>query len=307
MTPNKHTLITVASWEARFLLATVRIINEGAVSEILLYFYREYSPSTAANREVIHKLCKSIGIKIAEVELYFEDPVATWKAIYKTVYQADGFDYPVLMDITTMPRECIWILLDFLREKVPCVTYVYSRPQEYDSEWLSRDPGKPRLVFKLGGEIRIGLPTTLLVLSGFDIDRVLQMKNTFEPEKTLIGLQTGDQFGNDVFNILRHREIFLKNETGAEKDEVELFFLDALSPDHGLEVIQKELWPHLEKSNIIMTSLGPKLSSIALFRAHMEHPELALAYAPSRQYNLYYSKGMKDTISGTLCFGAPNG
>ena len=48
----------------------------------------------------------------------------------------------------------------------------------------------------------------------------------------------------------------------------------------------------------VMSSLGPKLTSVALYQIHRQYPQIALVYAPSGEYNPNYSKGIGDTITG---------
>ena len=49
-----------------------------------------------------------------------------------------------------------------------------------------------------------------------------------------------------------------------------------------------------------MSSLGPKLSAVALYQIHKLHPSTALAYAPSQEYNREYSTGLGETFYGQV-------
>ena len=74
-------------------------------------------------------------------------------------------------------------------------------------------------------------------------------------------------------------------------------------PDHGQAVILEQIRPYLDSHNIVMSSLGPKLSAVALYRIQREHPQIGLAYAPSREFNKDYSSGISDAITGILWDG----
>ena len=55
-----------------------------------------------------------------------------------------------------------------------------------------------------------------------------------------------------------------------------------------------------EKYNIILSSLGPKIGSLALFLVKQRLPEVALAYAPSNEFNRDYSKGLGSCLYGNM-------
>ena len=108
--------------------------------------------------------------------------------------------------------------------------YVYHRPESYDPEWLSRDPGRPRLVYKLSGIASLGRPICLIITTGFDPERTRQLMWYYEPRMTLLGVQSGIQFDNQDQNVARHRNA-LKEEY--REFDVTEFTLDAYSENHG--------------------------------------------------------------------------
>jgi hypothetical protein len=116
----------------------------------------------------------------------------------------------------------------------------------------------------------------------------------YEPKTTLLGVQTGNQFGNQSQNIDIHRSL-ISPESGVTQ-----FDVNAYSEDHGKATIEAQLQPHLCDSNVVMSSLGPKLSAVALYQIHKLHPSIALAYAPSQDYNREYSTGLGETLHGQV-------
>jgi len=57
---------------------------------------------------------------------------------------------------------------------------------------------------------------------------------------------------------------------------------------------------YLEKYNIILNSLGAKISAISLFKLWLSYPQLALSYIPSKEYNKDYSSGIGEGYSGQI-------
>ena len=172
-----------------------------------------------------------------------------------------------------------------------------SSTKSYDPEWLSRDPSRPRLVYKLSGVATLGRPICLIITTGFDPDRTRHLMWYYEPRTTLLGVQSGNQFDNQKQNIERHKDAL--NEEYAEFDVTE-FPLDAYSEDHGESQLAHQIEQRYKTHNIVMTSLGPKLSAVALFRLHIKFPETALSYTPSHEFNRKYSTGISHSYSGVI-------
>jgi hypothetical protein len=291
---NCKWLFTVASWEERFFLGCERLINSQPFSHFFVFYFSEYAEKTAKNRMDVQKLCNKKNVAYKEILLSFDDSVLSWKSIYDLINSMETRNTNVILDISTMPRETVWSTLDILDKCRAQTFYVYHSPCEYNKDWLSRDPGKPRLVYKLGGIARLGCDTKLVILTGYDVDRVSQLINFFEPSLVLLGVQTGEQFDNITMNVEKHKAEF------GNKSEIELFDINSYSDDLGFSDIKKIVTPHTYNSNIIMSSLGPKMSSISLYKFHVHNEETALAYAPSNEFNPLYSHGIGKTISGKV-------
>lgn len=296
---TNNILITTASWEKRFLEGFRRLIDNFTPENVMMYYYREYVERTLDNRVQVKTLCDEKDVRLKEYELAFESPVDSWKTLYGTIMESPMTGKEVAVDIATMPRETIWTVFHLLTEREAPIVYIYHKPNRYNTEWLSRDPDKPRLVYKLGGLAKLGAPTRLLILTGYDLDRVKQLIAFFEPEVTILGVQTGEQFDNISLNIEKHYGEF---ET---KPEVEIFDVDAYSEDHGFDVIEEQIKGHLDSSNVLMSSLGPKLSAVALYRLHRRYPTTGLVYTPSREFNPEYSYGIGETVVGRLPVESP--
>jgi hypothetical protein len=290
---NKPIIYTAASWEPRFFSGFERITAQFAPERVVMYFYSEYASLSQANRERVSSYCKTNSITLEELELSFADPITAWKVLYSTAAASSGAN-PVLIDITTMPRETTWILFGLFEDRAIPVTWAYHKPEGYNNTWLSRDPDRPRLVPKMGGVTRLGFPIKLLLTSGFDIERARQLILFFEPEQVLVGIQTGSQFGNKLLNTARHLQEFQGSSA------TKLFKIDAYAADCGYESLVREIKEQLTDSNLIMASLGPKTSAVALYRIHKKYPQTSLAYAPSREFNPDYSFGIAETLFGQL-------
>ena len=287
-------LITYASWEDRFREGSLRLIREHTPQKVLMYFFDGYVDMSKENRKKVAEFCQARRIRLLDRELRVtdkaSDSVANWKTLRDTILENIPEKSEVIVDFSTMPREVIWTLFWLLDLRQTVIHYVYHRPQDY-GEWLSRDPQRPRLVYKMSGLSKLGARTVLMVLAGYDVDRVRQLRLFFEPAVTLLGLQEPDR---DTARMEQHGKRFGSDPT------VELFKLNAFAEDHGQSAVEAQVKPHIASHNVIMSSLGPKLSAVSLYRIHRMYPEIGLAYAPSREFNKEYSTGIGEAIKGIL-------
>lgn len=288
-----NTLIAVLGWEDRFYKGIESDLGHYKLDQLLLIRYVECNHLTDESRVKVEELCSTKGVSVQYIEITDKDTVSTWKKLDVFFSNSENFGERVLIEMSTMPRDTIWSLLSFLTNIKSSVDYVYYTPQNYSRDWLSREPGKPRLLFKHSGISRLGKQTALIILTGFEIERTKQLVYFFEPKKTILGLQVGNQFDNKARNIAIHESIKGYTET----DEFEL---DAYSEDNGFNAINAQVEKLKDNFNIIITSLGPKPTAVAIYKTFLQHPEIALSYVPAKEFNPNYSEGIDKRIFGTF-------
>lgn len=291
---NKYdSLVTVLGWEDR---SSKGVLNDLKTNQILKIYALDFEKSQDTppfESEEIQEYCKSHNVEFHKIRISYDTPVNSWKDIGNFILEQSNIGHNMLLNITTMPRETIWSLLFFLRQKKDLsIDYVYYKPKEYTKSWLSKEPYKPRLLFKHSGITELGKQTALIILTGFDADRTRQLVNFYEPIVTVLGIQTGHQFDNENRNDKQKHIAECKGVTSFKE-----FSIDAYSDDHGLSILMKEI-EKLKKYNIIISSLGPKLTAIALYKLYIKYPYIAISYVPSKHYNKEYSKGLGDRITG---------
>lgn len=296
-------LVTTVSWEDRFLAGLEKTIVEEAPDAVVLCRYDIRENWTMEKREDALVLCERHGCPVRDVSLAYSDAGAAWVALREEVRTIGAAEQRVVVDISTMARETMWNVLLLLAENGIGGRYMYTRPESYGG-WTSRDPGRPRLALKLGGEMMLGKPTMLLIVTGFDWERTLQLIRTFDPVVVRLAIQEGDQFDNASRNRAAHEEHF-RGEF--ERRDIEIVGIDAYRGDHGFGRIMEIVEEYAGEYNVLMASLGPKLSGIALYRVQRLVPAAALVYSPSNEYNRGYSKGAGSVIVGRLPGGEYRG
>ena len=287
-------LITFASWEDRFKLGSDRNLENIGARKVLVFYFGSYSEWTKENRDAVEKVCKKKDIEYVSKCLDVNKPAENWQVVLESVEGAIKGQQGVLVDISTMPREIIWYVFWQIEQSSITGQYVYYSPQSYGRDWLSRDPQPPRLVYKLSGLASPSAKTALLVAVGFDFQRVKRLINWYEPAKLMIGIQSESQFERNNTMMEDYRGTLQKEY------DCEMFDLNAFAEDRGMGAIQEKLEQLDSPYNVIMSSLGPKLTAITLYKLQRQKQERGLVYAPSNQFNQEYSSGIGQCFKGTL-------
>ncbi len=287
-------LITFASWEERFLARFVANLHDRRVTSSVIYYLAEFANWSQANREKARRSGDENGVQVSEISLRVAQPADNWRKLLADIPERIPQGGKVLVDLTTMPREFIWIVFWFLEFVHADVEFVYSSPKEYNKDWLSRDPQRPRLLYKMSGIAHAEKRVCLIVMAGYDVDRTQQLINFYEPAVTFLGLQRGEVGSVNNVKMDENRRRF-----SGEPDTC-CFSVDAYSDDQGEADILAQVSSYFDSHNVIMSSLGPKLSAVAMYRIQKRYPQAALAYAPSREFNREYSTGVGSSYWGRL-------
>ena len=149
-----------------------------------MYFYDEYSELSQKNRVCVEKICRDANIRLSTQKLKVDNPASSWSGLRDTLPGSLNDRLQTLVDLSTMPREMIWVLFWFLDLYQCQIGYIYHRPLRY-GDWLSRDPQRPRLVYKMSGLSSLRARTALLILAGYDIERTQQLIKFYELSITL--------------------------------------------------------------------------------------------------------------------------
>lgn len=294
-------LITVLSWEDRYILGLEKNIAEYSPSKIIVFKYNN-PLTTGWKKNNLIKTKEYVGDRLLEVEIDGTKPEKNW-FIFLGIFTTHCKNKMVLVDITTMTREAIWLSLYNCKLNNSNTNFIYYKPEEY-ADWISRDPDKPRLLYKMSGIAKLGAPTLLIITGGYDIQRLDNLIYNFEPKLTIIFLQ----HPNDARNKKNFNEC---QELCRSKYNISMFHqYDAYDIDSSYELILEKLLysenvstgNYIDNFNVILNSLGAKISAITLFKIWLKYPQIALSYIPSKEYNKEYSKGIGEVYTGTVPF-----
>ena len=295
-------LITLLSWEDRYILGLEKNVQIYNPSKILLFWYNTKS-TFEWKKDNLKKTKDLVGNNLIEIEIDGTKPNENWFK-FKDIFATHCLNKSVLVDITTMTRESIWLSLYNCKTSVCKTNFIYYKPGVYSNDWISRDPDKPRLLYKMSGIAKLGAPTLLLVTAGYDMQRLDSLIYKFEPKHTILFFHDGADSRN--LNNLRECEKLFKAKYNIES----VFEYNAYDVDASYNIIINKLnsvfendgQSYLNSWNIILNSLGAKTSAITLFKIWLKYPQVALSYIPSKEYNKDYSTGIGESFVGELSF-----
>ena len=295
---SRELLITFASWEDRFRLGLGRDLRDADADQVLVFGFKSYAERTAKNRRAVELACRKSKVEYMVVWLDVDDPASNWETVNRAIGTAGAGCSGMLLDVSTMPREIIWYVMWQVEQAGLNLRYVYHSPKTYGEDWLSRNPQAPRLVYKLSGLSAASVRTALLVIVGFDLQRVKRLVGWFEPAKLVVGFQGTSQFARNAVAMAKYREQLEREYV--KECACEAFELDAFGEDRGLAAIRRKLEELDPGFNVIMGSLGPKLTAISLYKLQRARQERGLVYAPASQFSLEYSFGIGKQYGGTV-------
>jgi len=288
-------LITVLGWEERFIAGFDKILDSEELDSIILIIFNDYAGMSKMD---IHKTdvedkAKKKNIPLETIELNYNNSIDNWKTLNTFFKEREITD--VLANLTTIPRETIWALLFFLKKNNTEVKYIYFKPIEYSKGWLTKNHKEPRLLFKHSGIFDLDKELLLIVLTGFDETRLIQLVEYYEPQKLIILNQDGSEFENSKRN---KSLINLNTELVTEVQKIDSYLVDDTTKvlDSCIE--------NNSKYNIILASQGPKTSSLSSYNAYLNsNKKIGLSYVPARDFSPSYSTGINEKeISGNLFF-----
>lgn len=291
---NGDLLLGFASWEDRFQLGMYRDLDRVGIRQVLVFYFGSYAERTQEDRDRLDRKCAALGIQCDSCILEVDSPATNWQKVVRRIEEAVRECDRVIVDISTMPREIIWYIFWYVAQSGIEGHYIYHTPNDYGPNWLSRDARSPRLVYKLSG---LSLPsngTVVLVTLGYDIQRARRLFNWYEPKEIIVGIQRDSQFNRNR-ELMESQQKLLEDEYGCS-----VFQLDAFSDDRGEEAIRRVLSEVADDRNILMSSLGPKLTSVSLFNIQQIDSRCGLVYTPSNEFSEDYSSGIGKSYFGKI-------
>lgn len=198
----------------------------------------------------------------------------------------------IVIDITGFTRIDLIIILDYIQSylKNVKIKLIYVSPKEH-GKWLSKGYTEISNIAGFSGFYDVLKPVALIILSGFEKERPLNLVEAYEPQKVILGLSNPavqDAFGKRNAEVhcelLSHPNV---QKFDFSAGDIKLCYVD----------VEKVIKDIRNDFNIVIAPLCTKLSTIACFLLAQKYPEIQLVYCYPQEYNYEtYSCGMKKLL-----------
>ena len=141
---------------------------------------------------------------------------------------------------------------------------------------------KPNLILRHSGIFDLEKQTLLIVCVGYDEKRVLQLYNSFEPNETILLVEKEHKTKVSLDTSFNFSSITNKN----------IYEISSFEEKNIFNKLKDIYENKFEKYNILLCSLGPKLSTIEFFKFQKEYENCGLLYIGSKDYCKNYSSGI---------------
>lgn len=275
-----NTYIIFTSWEDRFITTFKKDISSNEFKKILIF---NYENGHNLNYKKIHldkiEKLNSTNISVDFINMEINNDISNWKLL-NDIFK-NNIEGNVLLNISTMPRNIIYYSLHFLDNLNYKYNVIYYNALEHDPK-LTQSPLTPNLILQHSGIFYSDKKTLLVVSLGYDEKRIYQVYNHFEPKKLII-------LSEDKHKTSIDKDVDFKFTDIEEKDIVKI---NSFEKDNIFNTLEQLVTPLQKGYNVILCSLGPKISSLELYKYNKKYPETGLCYVSLKEYSNNYSIGV---------------
>ena len=293
--PRNYFFICFASFEERSTIAALSLnINQVAGSVT-------FKSRNSDNDYALDLICKKL-INTTIIELNLNNPVNIAQGLTECVKSLIAREtIPLVIDITTFTHEILAMFLKLLfdnNRKFPNVFLLYNGAQDYSDSiskgrkqmWLSKGCRDVRNIIGYSGKLSPAAKTSLIVLTGFELERATGMIEILEPDKLILGVGIDPINDNNKITMEHFREEFLKWKLNYKNSSCFEFEFSCKDINNTITMIEDLILSN-PNDNYIIVPLNTKLSTVATALVALRNPKIQLCYAIPELYNVEsYSK-----------------
>jgi len=208
-----------------------------------------------------------------------------------TKYNLDFSNLHAIVDITSFPKSTLFMLLKELTESNASGYLFYIQPVDYELP-ISLGVKDIRTLPFFGEEYDPDKQKLLIEVLGFEGLRAYAIWEVFDPHKTiaLIGIPSPSK-GKWKTTSEKENELLLSRPNVTKQ---EISFTDIKEANRTLEQIYSREGE--DRYNIIVTSLGSKLSAVPLFYFANRHKNVFVTFSRPEEHTEHHSYGCSKMI-----------
>jgi hypothetical protein len=177
--------------------------------------------------------------------------------------------------------------------------FVYTVASEYsvglpdDKKWLSKGIKEIRTVLGFPGEMLPSRKCHLIVLVGYEAERVRELVENYEP--SILSLGMGDE--DSSLSIEHHRLNRLVHTVLTERFTRYNEFLFSPSNPFHVSMTLRSVVKSTDNVNVVVAAMNTKLSTVGAALVAIKDESIQLCYATAMQYNTE-----KDSVPSEYCY-----
>lgn len=196
----------------------------------------------------------------------------------------------ILLDITAFTRETLLILIRVLSmpdivNKVN-VKIVYKPAYKYQEDWLTKGVREIRPILGYSGLITPSKQSLLVILTGFEDERMRTVIDIFEPTRILLGKPCEkSSINKNLFAISETKS----NELSSEYKHLlidDRFTFSCQDINETKNAILSIYDKYSNDFNIIIAPLNNKISTLGVAFAALKEEGIQICYPSANQYNI---------------------
>lgn len=287
--PDKVGFICFASFESR-CLSIPRVIDQNKI--VKTWVLRNNYGRTAETNQINFGVIKESFPNSEGIEFSLKRSDKITDLIYVLIKELKVLQIEeVVVDISTFTHEVLLILIRALyisKNDFKKVLFLYNGAGRY-SEWLSKGCKDIRNVVGYPGYWNPAYKYHLIVLSGFEQERIAGLVEILEPDSLSLGVcsdSTNDNHNDTIRQYRKQFDDWARNLQVLKK--YERFDFSCIDIEETIRNIEKIIDSNNEM-NYILAPLNTKLSTVAAGIVALRNEKIQLCYPIPEAYNIEYA------------------
>ena len=298
--PSRFVFLCSASFEKRSTTIPLSL-DPSRISHSVVFRSRGYKNDTSLN-EIKNKIATS---KVIDFDL--NNPVSVARSLTEVVKECSSLESAIVIDITTFTHEILAMLLKLIHDnetKFSSIFCLYNGAADYSNSkengltqmWLSKGCRDVRNVIGYPGRMRPTAKTSLIILTGFELERATKLIEIIEPDRLMLGFGNDPTHDNHLEPVAFFQEKFENWKKNYKNSNCTEFGFSCKNIEKTTEVLS-DLTADPDE-NYIVVPLNTKLSTIASSIVALKNPMIQICYSIPEMYNMddYSSPGEKITV-----------
>ncbi len=282
--------ICASGFESRSISFAL-LLNAVQIRDSIIFHQQENYSTSEKNRDLIKNHLSNLNI----IEFPKNKPFDTFEIFIENIenYIKQTFEnekLEIVVDITAFTRETLLILLRALTIphiiEYTNIKLIYMPAQSYQEEWMTKGVREIRPILGYSGLLSPSKPSLLVMLIGFEEERMRTVIDIFEPFNILLGKPCRESSINEgLFTISERKYDDLKSEY--EHLLIDDGFTFSCQDIQKTKNVILDIYNKYSGNyNIIIAPLNNKISTIGVAFAALKEEGIQVCYPSANQYNI---------------------